>query len=179
MKINLGSTNKNKIAALKETLAEYERFKNAEIRGLSVKSEVADQPITLEETVRGAINRAKNAYQDCDFSVGMESGLIPVPYSKSGYMDLTVCAIYDGKEIHLGISPAWEFAEKRIMQAVVNEGLDLSQAGNKFGITNNPDIGNAEGVVGVATRGHMTRLKYTGPAIHMALLHIDHDQNGK
>ncbi len=175
MTINLGSTNANKLQALKETLQEYERFKNAEVIGIKVESNVSDQPVTLEETVRGAINRAKNAYNNCDYSVGLESGLMAVPYTKTGYMDMTVCAIYDGKDIHLGMSPAWEFPDKRMTDAILNEGLTMSEVGNKFGLTDNPKIGDAEGVIGILTHGHLDRKAYAQPAIHMALLHIDHD----
>lgn len=175
MKINLGSSNPNKLAALKETLQGYERFKNAEIIGIKVDSNVSDQPISLEETIRGAINRAKTAFKDCDYSFGLESGLMTVPYTKTGYMDLTVCAIYDGKEAHLGLSPTWEFPDKRMTEAILKEGLTMSEVGNKFGLTNNPNIGDAEGVIGILTHGHVDRKAYAQPAIHMALIHIDHD----
>ena len=66
MKINVGSTNQIKVDAVKEKILEYDFLKNAEITGIEVSSEVSDQPKTLEETIQGAMNRAKNSFQNCD-----------------------------------------------------------------------------------------------------------------
>ncbi|MCQ6508018.1 DUF84 family protein, partial [Vibrio parahaemolyticus] len=49
-----------------------------EFVGIRVPSEVADQPMTKEETHRGALNRFKNAkleMQTAEFYVGLESGI--------------------------------------------------------------------------------------------------------
>ncbi|WP_139363754.1 inosine/xanthosine triphosphatase, partial [Oceanospirillum linum] len=49
-----------------------------EFVGISVPSEVADQPMTNEETHRGAVNRVKNAKVEmptADFYVGLEAGI--------------------------------------------------------------------------------------------------------
>lgn len=115
MIISIGSTNEIKISAVRELLTEYMYLKAAVICCVDVASNVSNQPVTLDETIRGAINRAKDAFQNCDLSFGIESGLMNVPHTKSGYMDVCVCAVYDGKEFHLGLSSAWEFPDKRIM----------------------------------------------------------------
>ena len=58
------------------------------------------------------MNRAKNSFDDCDLSIGLESGLLEVPHSKTGMMNILVCAIFDGKKIHLGVSSAFEYPIK-------------------------------------------------------------------
>src|SRR5665213_1581325 len=104
LKIKVGSRNPSKVEAVKEILQEYPHLKDALIEGVEISSEVSDQPKTLQETIEGARNRAISAFQTCTYSFGIESGLMAVPYTKSGYMDVCVAAIYDGNETHLGLS---------------------------------------------------------------------------
>lgn len=172
MKIIVASQNPTKVNAVKEILLDYEHLKDADVFGIEADSGVSDQPKSLEETVQGAINRAKNVYSDCDYSLGIESGLMHVPNTKSGYMDVCVCAIFDGKEYHLGLSSAWE-APKEVSEYMIKDGLNMNDAALKAGLTKDPKIGSAEGLVGIVTRGRLTRKEYTKEAIRTALIHID------
>lgn len=172
MKIAVGSANPVKIAAVAESLILYPHLAHAEVFGIETASGVADQPKTLEETVQGAMNRAKGAFKDCDYAFGLESGLMAVPNTKSGFMDVCVCAIFDGNEYHLGLSSAWE-APKQVMEHMLKDGLDMNQAAFKAGLTNNSKVGSAEGLVGILTKGRLTRKEYTKEAIRTALIHIE------
>ena len=171
MIITVASLNKVKVEAVQEILLEYPRFKDAAIKAAAAASGVADQPRSLEETVQGAINRAQSAYRDCNFSVGLESGLMAVPKTKSGFMDVCVCAIFDGREYHLGLSSAWE-APRSVMD-FIKAGSDMNQAAFKAGLTDNPQVGAAEGLVGIMTKGRLTRKQYTKEAIRTALIHLE------
>ena len=172
MKIKIASLNKVKVEALEEALQDYPQFSSTEVVPVSVHSGVGEQPKTLDETVQGAINRAKNAFENGDLSFGLESGLMKVPQTKTGHMDVCVCAIYDGDEIHLGMSSAWE-APKEISDLIFNEGLDMSQAALQAGFTKSLDVGAEEGLIGILTKGRVTRKAYTIEAIRTALIHID------
>ncbi len=172
MKINVGSENPIKVGAVKEMLAQYDFLQPVELRAVSADSGVADQPKSLEETVRGAINRARNAFDSCDLSFGLESGLISVPNTKNGFMDACVCAIYDGREYHLGMSSAFELPP-RVAKLMTDKGLDMSQACNEAGLSDNPKLGSAEGAIGILTRGRMTRMDYTKQAITTAMIHLE------
>lgn len=172
MKIAIGSTNEIKVNALKKLVPLYEILAQAEVVSVSVPSNVSEQPKSIGETVEGAKNRALGAFPGHDLSFGIESGLIEVPHTKTGMMDACVCAIYDGTEYHIGLSPAFECPPK-VMDLVHNEGLDLNQAFYKVGITENPKLGNAEGAVGLLTKGRITRMDYTKQAIIMALVHLE------
>src|ERR1035437_7657465 len=119
MKIKVGSKNKAKLEAVIEIIKDYPHLKNGEVEGVEILSGVNDQPKSLEETIKGAIGRAKKSFKDCTYSIGIESGLMQVPKTKSGYMDVCVCAIYDGKECHLGLSSAWEFPDPTVMDLMV------------------------------------------------------------
>lgn len=172
MIINIGSKNLIKVQAVKEILKDYHHLKTSELIAVESLSEVGEQPKSLEETIKGAMNRAKNSFNHCDYSFGIESGLMAVPHTKTGYMDVCVCAIFDGREYHLGLSSAWE-APKKVADYMLKEGLNMNDAALKAGLTKNPKVGSAEGLVGIVTKGRLTRKEYTKEAIRTALIHID------
>lgn len=175
MKINVGSANLIKVEAVREILNDYEHLKKSEVFGFDASSGVGNQPKSLDETVKGAMNRARNSYKSCDYSIGIESGLMAVPNTKTGFMDVCVCAIFDGIEYHLGLSSAWE-APKKVAQYMLEEGLDMNEAALKAGLTKNPKVGSAEGLIGIVTKGRLNRKDYTKEAIRTALIHIDNEQ---
>ncbi len=175
MKIAIGSTNEIKVGALKELAPQYEILAQAEVVFVSVPSNVSEQPKSIGETVEGAKNRAFGAFPGYALSFGIESGLIEVPHTKTGMMDVCVCAIFDGTEYHIGLSPAFECPPK-VMGFVRNEGMDLNQAFFRAGITENPKLGNAEGAVGLLTKGRITRMDYTKQAIIMAMIHLENSE---
>lgn len=172
MKLRIASQNPAKVEALREIIVDYPQLNGAEIVSVETVSGVGDQPKSLEETVRGAMNRCKNVFEDCEYSFGIESGLMEVPNTKSGYMDVCVCSIFDGRECYLGLSSAWE-APQEVAGLMLNEGLDMNQAAHKAGFTQNTKVGSAEGLVGIMTKGRLTRKEYTKEAIRTALIHID------
>ncbi len=118
------------------------------------------------------MNRARNAYQDCHYSFGLESGLMAVPFTKTGYMDLCACAIFDGQEYHLGLSSAWE-APGAVATLMLKKGLDMNQAAQQAGLTENAQVGAAEGLIGIMTKGRLDRKAYTKQAIITALIHLE------
>ncbi len=171
MKLIIASLNPQKISAVKELAKEYPMLLDAVIEGVSVPSGVGDQPKSLDETIQGAINRAKSAIGDADYSFGIESGMVQVPYTKTGMMDLCVCAIYDGKEIHLGLSSAFE-PPKSVFK-LMEKGMNMSDATAAAGLTTNKNVGAAEGLIGILTHGRLTRLSYTKQAVTTALIHLE------
>ena len=172
MKINIGSKNKAKVDALKEILKEYPDFVNAEVISKDVTTGVTDQPKSLDETIMGSMNRAKNCFGGCDYSVGLESGLMKVPETKTGYMDFSACAIYDGKNFHLGLSSAFEYPLK-LTKLVLGKGLDVSAAAKELGFTKSDKLGAEEGMIGILTKGRLNRKEYTKQAIRTALIHLE------
>jgi inosine/xanthosine triphosphatase len=175
MKIGIGSTNQVKINAVKEVIALYDMFNGAEIVPVKTSSGVADQPLSLEETIQGAKNRAKAAYEENDFGIGLESGLIEVPHTKTGMMDTCVCVIYDGREYHIGLSAAFEYPIK-VTETVRAGTRDISQAFHEHKLTENPNIGTAEGAIGILTKGRLNRTDYTKQALTMALIHLENPE---
>ena len=175
MKINIGSKNEVKIGAVKEIIQNYPILKNSDVVGFEVKTEVSNQPKSLEETICGAKNRAKNSFQNCNLSFGMEGGLFKVPYSKSGYMEICACVIFDGKNFHLGMSSAFEFP-KKVMELILNDGLDVSKAMFKAGLTQHQNIGSDVGAISILTKGRLNRKGLIQQAIMSALIHLENPE---
>ncbi len=174
MKINVGSKNKTKMQAVLEAVMLYPNiFPQPEVVGVDVKIELFGHPKSLEETIQGAIKRAQKAYNDCNYSFGLESGLMKVPFTKTGFMDVCACAIYDGKNTHIGLSPAFEYPGK-VTELVVSGKADASQAFKQLGYTSHEKLGNETGgIIGFLSGQRLTREDYARHSIIMAMVQLE------
>lgn len=173
--VAVGSTNKVKLDAVKVVFQDYPILDEAIIHSYKVPTEVAEQPLSMNETIRGAKNRAKNAFEECGncrYSIGIESGLMKVEESKSGFMEFTACCIYDGKEFYLGQSSAYEMPEN-IIDLVVNGKMNMAEACYQSGLTNDTKLGEKEGDIGILSKGRMTRQDQSEQALVVALIQIE------
>ncbi len=175
MKIGVGSKNKTKVNAVAELLLDYPMFEGVEVVSVDVKVEEFGHPKSIDETVAGAIDRAKQAYLGNDYGFGIEGGLMVVPQTKSGYMEVAVCAIWDGTQVHLGLSEACEWP-KVAMDGILNKGLDGSQAMKAAGLTHHEKLGEHEGLISILTKGRMNRTAFNKSAVKMALLHLENPE---
>ncbi|KKR50642.1 MAG: hypothetical protein UT84_C0009G0029 [Candidatus Curtissbacteria bacterium GW2011_GWA1_40_16] len=174
MKINVGSKNQTKIQAVKDAVILYPNlFPKPQIIGIDVNVELFGHPKSIKETIKGAVERSKNAFNDCNYSFGIESGLMEVPYTKTGFMEVGACVIYDGKDIYIGLSPAYEWP-KEVTKMILNGKADASQAFKQLGFTHHKKLGAvAGGIVGVLTEGRITREDFTKYSIIMALIQLE------
>lgn len=172
MKVNVGSKNIVKIKAVEEILKDYPMFAGAQVVGLEVLVPEFGHPKTLHDTVVGAKQRAKEVFKNCDYSFGIESGMMEVSETKTGYMHMTICAIYDGINYHLGSSSMFEFP-KKVTELIIKNNLDGSQAYKEAGLTNEHKIGATHGAIYDLSKGRLDRKDYTKQAIFMALIHLE------
>ena len=83
IEIITGSDNPNKIEGVKKGFAQMFLKISLDIIGCAVESGITDQPLSNEETLTGAFNRAKNCqklFPDADYFCGIEAvknALIP------------------------------------------------------------------------------------------------------
>jgi inosine/xanthosine triphosphatase len=177
MKIAIGTKNTAKVQALEETLQGYPIFaKGIQIIPFSVPSEVSNQPLSIEETILGAKNRAKNSFTACDscsYGFGIESGLIEAPGAKTGFLHVTVCSIYNGTDYYVGLSTGFEVPPS-ILSLVKDKKMDLCDACLQTGISTNTSIGSQEGLVGILTNGRLDRKTYSKQAITSALVQLEY-----
>jgi inosine/xanthosine triphosphatase len=165
MKVIVGSLNPVKLNATRNILEKI--YGKIEIYPKDVESEVSDQPFGLDETIKGAVNRAKNSYSsDIDLSVGIESGLMKTPNTLTGYIDLQWCAIYDGENITLGVSSGFEYPPE-----VVKEVLDGVEVGDVMDrITGVDNLGTKKGAVSHLSRDMLDRTGNTEQCVLTAMI---------
>lgn len=173
MRIHVGSKNATKVDAVKHLFATSPLFALAEIVGVDVNVETFGHPRSLEQVVKGAIDRAQQAFVDCDLSVGIEGGMLEVPQTKTGYMEVAMCAIWDGERIALGGSPLYEWPIA-VADGILNQGLDGSQALKQAGITTHEKIGTAQGGIHILSNSRMDRTELNRLAVMMALIQLEH-----
>jgi inosine/xanthosine triphosphatase len=141
--------------------------------GVEVASDLFGHPKDLKRTVEGAIERAKKSFVDCKYSFGLEGGLMEVPLTATGHMEIGICAIYDGKKIYLGLSPGFEWPQN-VTQLIVSGAADASQAFKQLGLTEHEKMGAVEGgIVGFLTKGRLTREEQTKQSIVTALIQLE------
>lgn len=172
MRVHVGSKNKTKVEAVARAFGKSAKFKHAEIVGVDVQVEEFGHPKNLTETVEGAKSRALAAFKDCDLSVGIEAGFMQVPHSKSGHMIVDVCAIYDGAEYHIGLTPAYEWP-KKVVDLILNKGMDGSQAVREAGLTDEKKIGATKGSIYILTNGAIDRTEFNSFGVMMALVQLE------
>ncbi len=172
MRIKVGSKNAAKVEAVKQTIQDYNFLKAAEVIGVEVNSDVSSHPCSLEEIVRGARTRAKKAFHDCEYSVGFEGGLIEVPHSNTGYMEISACAVYDGKRYAMGLSSGFEWPIE--VTRLILAGIEGSDALIRAGLTTHPRLGNTPGGgIGLLTQNRVSRIGYTIQSLQMALIQLE------
>lgn len=175
MNVALGTTNSIKIQAVEEVIENYSQFANANVYSFSVPSEINEQPLSLEETILGAKNRAKNAYaacNSCNYSFGIESGLFEANGTQTGFLEACICCIYDGANYCTGMSCGFEIPPN-ILALVLDKNRDLGQACYESGITTNSKLGSAEGLIGILSKGRIDRKEYTKQCIITALIQLE------
>jgi len=126
MKIAIGSKNPQKIAATRQAFSVVWPEEELEMVATSVPSGVSDQPLATEETIRGAINRAKTVKVTLrpDYAVGIEAGLNKI--DDKWFVDGWVAVIDKEGRIGLGGTPSME-ATPRVMK-LIKSGYEIGAA---------------------------------------------------
>lgn len=102
------------------------------------------------------------------YGVGIEAGLVKVPYSNSGYMDFQFCAIIsEDKFITLGSGIGFEYP-KFVIDKVLEKNLEIGLIIGKF--ANNINLKQESGAIGFLSKGFLNREKILTEAVLCALL---------
>jgi len=168
--IAVGSSNPLKIEGTKEVFNQF--FKSVEIRWCSPRLSISKQPISFEETLIGAIERAlyaMNEIREARFGVGIEAGLFKVFGTITGYLKAEICVIVDEfGRMTMGISPSFEFPLEAVTKVVKGEVEEVEEVMEEiFGIK---EIGRKVGTIYYLTRGLVSRKDLTKQAVMMALI---------
>jgi inosine/xanthosine triphosphatase len=165
--IIIASNNPVKINATKNGFPKMFSDETFKVKGVSAPSEVADQPMSEEETLRGATNRVENvsrANPNADFWVGIEGGLQEI----NGGMEAFAWVVVKSKDGKIGKARTGSFFLPEKIVELIKQGKELGEADDiVFGRTNSKQ---ANGAVGILTGDVLTRTMYYEGAIILALI---------
>ena len=152
IKIVVGSKNPVKISAAKTAIFDMLALKEVECVAVDAPSSVAEQPMTTEETQRGAINRVKycQQYIQADFYVAIEGGVDQFEYGPATFAFVAIASqeqLSIGRSCNLPLPPL-------VYQALEN-GEELGHVMDRLFNTDN--IKQKGGAIGLLTNGLATR----------------------
>ena len=154
MHIIVASRNPVKVDATRRAFNEIFPDESLEVGSVDVASGVSDQPVSDQETRRGARTRAINASQAepaADFWVGMEGGIEVIDDQLMAFAWMAVLGhsgnIGEARSVTLPLPPA--------VKELVDSGLELGDANDKVFATSNSKQGG--GAYGLLTNGLYTR----------------------
>jgi len=185
IKICVGSLNPTKIYAVERAFSKY--FNHFQIFKLKVKSSVPNQPVGMDEIIKGAKYRAQMSlnYLKNDkklnvdiFGVGIEAGLVEISFAKTNYMDFQFCVIMDEFQIiTLGSGVAFEYPQSVIDKIISNRNSEIGDIIGK--LANNPNLKNEAGAISFLSKNVINRTDILSQAVICALLpRINNDLYG-
>ncbi len=164
LRVAVGSKNPSKIKAVKSVFERIFSFP-VEIIPKDVNSGVPPQPKN-EETVRGALNRAKNAMKDEDYSVGIEAGLFWESVMEE-YVDRAYCVIIDSYG-HTTFGHSGGFTYPSRVIEMVEKGMEVGEAMEIMsGIEK---IKEGMGAIGYLSNSLISRAEFNAQAVLMAMV---------
>lgn len=177
MKVLIGTKNPGKIQGAKEALENY--FENFEIEGISVSSNVGEEPVN-NEIYEGARNRVDNLMKyaednniDAEYFLGVESGITNL-LGKWIIVNIAVIKDKNGYE-SWGTSPAFPVPDRYVEEII---STDLGKVMDKIFQEN--DLRSGKGGISFLTNGVISRIDQTKEAFVMALTqHINEVWNDK
>lgn len=166
MKIILASTNPVKLRAARGGFERMFPETELDFDTVSVPSGVADQPMSDEETRRGARQRAEAArvaWPRADFWIGLEGGIEAHDHQLFAFAWAVVLS-----EQRLGESRSASFELPLAVADLVRAGKELGEADDiVFGDTNSK---HKAGAVGLLTGNVIDRARLYEPSVVLALI---------
>lgn len=127
MKIVVGTLSDSKIDYLKSVLNDFS-INSDQVGALKTNSGVSEQPFSEKETILGAMNRSKHAFEGFDgvkdCAIGLEGGLEYKEDLNALYY-LCVASIYCGSKNVIGVSSKLKVPH-RITSKIVEDGAELA-----------------------------------------------------
>lgn len=124
-KIAIGTKNPVKIQAVEEAFMRVWPEREFDFIGVEVTSGVPDQPMSDEESIIGATNRARHAMkiEQADFGVGLEGGIQKIG---NQYFDCGWIVVLDTKG-NRGVGSSIKMEVPPKMIKLINEGIELGK----------------------------------------------------
>jgi len=151
-RITVGSKNPVKLAAARAVVTRLAA--GVTVEAVEVPSGVPDQPFGDDETIRGALARARAARQkmDSDFGVGIEGGVVEMP---DGSMRTCAWAAVVSRSGRHGVGGSLAMPLPDSVAEMIRGGLELGHAMDK--LTSQSNTKHGAGAVGILTAGLVDR----------------------
>ncbi len=151
-RIAVGSCNRPKLDAARMVFLPI--WPQAEILATPASSGVSEQPWGAEETLRGAITRAREALRatKADIGVGLEGGVEEGP---GGWLYLSGWGAVLTADGRLGVGGGGRTLLPPELADMLRSGVELGPAIDMW--LDRKGVRHEEGTVGVLTGGHLTR----------------------
>ncbi|MFN8596489.1 MAG: inosine/xanthosine triphosphatase [Anaerolineae bacterium] len=171
LNIVVASTNPVKIRAAENGFRRV--FPSVEINaiGISAPSEVAHQPRSDEETLRGALNRAQNVMArqpNADYWLGIEGGV-----QDAGAEMLALAWIVIRTRTRISKARTASFVLPPAVADLVRHGVELGEADDR--VFNRTNSKQEDGAVGLLTNNVIDRAALYEPAVILALIPFTND----
>jgi inosine/xanthosine triphosphatase len=165
--IIVASQNPVKISAAQNGFSRMFPHSTYAIRGVSVVSGVPDQPLSDEETLRGALIRAQNARSvesSADYWIGIEGGI----HDDADSLQSFAWVVVIGKEGKLGKARSATYYLPDEVGRLVRGGMELGHADDQvFGQSNSKQKNGSSGLL---TGDVVNRLGFYEQAVILALI---------
>jgi inosine/xanthosine triphosphatase len=163
----VGSRNPVKIAAARAVLSRV-HGERVRVEACPVETGISDQPWGDEETLRGALNRARAALRvdGASLGIGLEGGLVEVDRR---LFTCAWCAVAreDGA---VGVGGGANLLLPPAVAEAVRAGAELGPAMDAF--TGLEDTKHHEGAIGILTAGHLNRQSAYEHVLTLALARL-------
>jgi len=165
-RIVLASKNPVKMQATLQGFQKMFPTEEFDLVAIEAPSDVSDQPLTDDETLRGALNRAWNsipAVSNADYWVGIEGGVEEQDGELAGFAWVVICT-----RSRVGKSRTGSFPLPAAVADLIRQGMELGEADDiVFGRTNSKQ---ENGAVGLLTDNVIDRTMLYEPSVVMALI---------
>ena len=172
MKVYIASENPVKIEATREGFQAVFPGQDFSCQGFSVPSGVPDQPMSDEETYRGAANRAKflqTRYPNADYWVGIEGGTCPANPTTEAFAWIVV-----RNARQTGQARSASFPLPPDVVRLLDMGIELGLANDKVFSQYGSKLKG--GAVGSLTNGAVSRTDLYVQPVKLALIPFIHPQ---
>jgi inosine/xanthosine triphosphatase len=170
--VAIGSRNRAKVEGIRRVFNHF--FREVEFKELDLTTRVKVQPMSLDETVKGARQRAEFAIreEEAAFGVGVEAGIIKLAEEntdgKGFFLNVQIAAIVDSSHrLSFGSSAGFQIPA-RFVSLIEGQRVELDKYSHE--LTGAKRIREEHGVVYHLSKRYLSRVEMTEQCVSMALI---------